>query len=162
LDSVDAKPHAGGIAKKLAEGDDWSGYSVVALDEHGSSGKPGAQPIPGGVEVRVAGDILRAWRTGELAPTIDPSSGEVAEAFLLWLERSLPARKLVSVDELGVLYSAYCSLSGGRERYPLNPTILKHLATKTKKRQRDVHIGDKLHRNRVHYLVGPCAAKNHV
>jgi hypothetical protein len=134
---------------------------VVAVDEHGSSGKPGAQPIPG-VEVRVAGDILRVWRTGEPASTIDPSSGAVAEEFLLWLERYLPARKLVSVDELGVLYSAYCSLSGGRERYPLNPTILKHLATKTEKRQRDVRIGDKVHRNRVHYLVGPCAVKNHV
>jgi hypothetical protein len=100
------------------------------------------------------------WRTGQPAPKIDPPPRDVAAEFLRWLERSLPARKLVSVDELGLLYSAYCSMFWGRERYPLNPSILKHLGAMTDKRQRDVNIGDKLHRNRVHYLVGPCAAKD--
>jgi hypothetical protein len=135
------------------------------MEEHGTpvekrSAKPAGRSIPG-LEFRVSGEVLRVWRTGQPAPTIDPTSSEVAAEFLLWLERNLPARKLVSVDELGVLYSVYCcSMSGGRERYPLNPSILKHLGTMTDKRQRDVNIGDKLHRNRVHYLVGPCAAKN--
>jgi hypothetical protein len=61
---------------------------------------------------------------------------------------------LVSVDELGLLYSAFCSMSGG-QHYKLNPSILRHLGTMTEKRERDVQIGDKLYRNRIHYLVGP-------
>jgi hypothetical protein len=70
------------------------------------------------------------------------------------------ARKLASLDELAVLYSACCCISSDREHYKLNPSILKHLGTMTEKRQRDVLIGNKVHRNSVHYLVGPCAAKN--
>jgi hypothetical protein len=105
----------------------------------------------------VTGDILRVWPTGQPAPKIDPLPGAVAAEFLRWLEQNLPARKLVSVDELGLLYSVFCSISWGRECYKLNPLILTHLATMTEKRQRDIKIGDKLQRNRIHYLVGPCA-----
>jgi hypothetical protein len=35
-DPANAKAHADVIAKELAEGDGWDGYSVVLIDEHGT------------------------------------------------------------------------------------------------------------------------------
>ena len=101
------------------------------------------------------GDTLRVWRTGEPGPPYDPLPEEVARDFFVWLERTLPARKLVSVDELGLLYGVFCSMSWGRQRYSLSPLILKHLGAMTRKQQKDVTSEGKLRRNRVHYLVGP-------
>jgi len=112
------------------------------------------QSLPG-LEVTVTGDILRVWRTGEVAPPYDPPPVEVARDFLVWLEQILPARKFVSVGELGLLYSVFCSMLWGRQRYSLSPLILKHLGPMTCKRQKDVRSEGRLHRNRVHYLVGP-------
>jgi hypothetical protein len=42
---------------------------------------------------------------------------------------------------MDLLYSANCSMSSGRERYKLNPSILKHLGTMTERRDRDVRTG---------------------
>jgi hypothetical protein len=101
------------------------------------------------------GDTLRVWRTEEGPPQFDPLPAGVARDFLLWLGRSLPAQKLVSVEELSLLYSAFCSISWSRQRYPLNPLILTHLGKMTRRQQKVVRSEGKLYRNRVHYLVGP-------
>jgi len=112
------------------------------------------RPIPG-LQITVMGDILRVWRAGEPAPPLDPPPDDVAREFLAWLERTLPARKLVSVDDLGLLYLAFCMMCWGRQRYSLSPLILKHLGALTRKQQKDIRIEGKLRRNRMHYLVGP-------
>ena len=112
------------------------------------------QPIPN-LEFRVMGDTLRVWRTAEGRPQFDPRPEDVAREFLRWLERTLPAQKFVSVEDLSLLYSAFCSTSWSRQRYPLNPLILTHLGKVTRKQQKVVRSQGKLYRNRVHYFVGP-------
>ena len=93
--------------------------------------RPG-QPVTG-LEFEIVGDTLRVWRTEEGAPLFDPHPEAVARKFLLWLERNLPERKFVSVEELSLLYSAFCAVAWSRQRYPLNPLILRHLGRLTKK-----------------------------
>ena len=120
-------------------------------------GKPLGRPhqIPG-LGVTVVGDTLRVWQASGPVPQFDPLPDKVAGDFLCWLERTLPERKFVPVDELGLLYYVFCSISWGRQRYPLSPLILKYLGTMTRKQQKDIRtIEGKVFRNRVHYLVGP-------
>jgi hypothetical protein len=100
------------------------------------------------------------WQAGDPVPQSDPLPDKVAGDFLSWLERTLPARTFVPVDELGLLYHVFCSTSWGRQPYPLSPLILKYLGTMTRKQQKDIKtIEGRIFRNRVHYLVGPAPVR---
>ena len=105
------------------------------------------------MEIHVHGDAIRVWRTGELAPELEPSAREVAQSFLTWLERSLPARRWVQVCELELLFEAHRAKNDHDQSLL---TVLRELKALTDKKQRDVSPAV---RSRVHYLVGPAPAK---
>lgn len=110
--------------------------------------KPPTSAVPG-LEIRVDGDAIRVWRTGALAPRLEPNAREVARSFLTWLEGSLPVRRWVQVCELELLFEAHRAEHG--YDYPFL-TVLRELKKLTGKKQRDV---SPTARSRVHYLVGP-------
>jgi hypothetical protein len=105
------------------------------------------------LEIHVRGDAIRVWRTGEAAPELTPSAKEVAQSFLMWLERVLPARRWVQVCELELLFEAHRAKNDHDQSLL---TVLGELKKLTDKKQRDVSPAV---RNRVHYLVGPASAK---
>jgi hypothetical protein len=100
------------------------------------------------LEIHVHGDAIRVWRTGEPAPEFTPSAKEVAQSFLMWLERVLPARRWVQVCELELLFEAHRAKNDHDQSLV---TVLGELKKLMDKKQRDVSPAV---RSRVHYLVG--------
>jgi hypothetical protein len=124
-----------------------SGQPSVDPSEPGSLP---TSPIPG-LQIRVHGDAIRVWRTGEPAPELAPGAQEVAQDFLTWLERKLPARRWVQVCELELLYDAHRATRYHDQTLVM---VLRELKKLTKKKQKDVSPTE---RSRIHYLVGPAA-----
>ena len=106
-----------------------------------------------GLEIHVHGDAIRIWRTGDVAPVLEPSASEVAHNFLTWLEQVLPARGWVQVCELELLFEAHRAKNDHDQSLL---AVLGELKKLTDKKQRDV---SPVVRSRVHYLVGPAPAK---
>ena len=106
------------------------------------------------LNIYAVGDLLLVRQAGDTPPRSDSSPARVAEDFLLWLEENLPIRGFVSVDELGLLYHVFCSRTLGGMRYQLSPAVLKHMAFRTRKMQKEIREGEKRRRNIIHYLVG--------
>jgi hypothetical protein len=105
-------------------------------DKHAEQphGTPSTRAVPG-LEIRVEGDAIRVWRTGESAPKLEPSAREVAGSFLTWLEGSLPVRRWVQVCELELLFEAHRAEHGHVHPFL---TVLRELKELTDKKQRDV------------------------